>query len=244
MIDVSQSVEHEHPQSLEFLRKDCNNVVDFFRKHLGPERVFTVRELFEFVVKDTQTLQSELEVSEVDNKTNIIDDKAEKENDIESLLETYLKKAHEKIKNRPVQTAQMQVDDEVFKQVYIPQSLTEIVDVESQMKKMSNWEESDSQAYKSIIGIENLKLNVVEEEPEEEFAPSDSDEEGVSDGSSDDESYVFEDREPKGKKHEDKEMKKERKKLVRDEKIEKRKSKMPKSEKKRKVKVAADKKKK
>lgn len=26
MIDVSQSVEHEHPYALEFLRKDCTNI--------------------------------------------------------------------------------------------------------------------------------------------------------------------------------------------------------------------------
>lgn len=26
VIDVSQSVEHDHPHALEFLRKDCNNI--------------------------------------------------------------------------------------------------------------------------------------------------------------------------------------------------------------------------
>ena len=26
MIDVSQSVEHDHPHALEFLRKDCTNI--------------------------------------------------------------------------------------------------------------------------------------------------------------------------------------------------------------------------
>ena len=31
-IDVSQSVEHEHPNALEFLRIDCKNVNDFFRR--------------------------------------------------------------------------------------------------------------------------------------------------------------------------------------------------------------------
>ena len=30
MIDVSQSVEHDHPHALEFLRKDCNNVNGMF----------------------------------------------------------------------------------------------------------------------------------------------------------------------------------------------------------------------
>ena len=31
-IDVSQSVEHDHPHALEFLRKDLVNVNDFFRR--------------------------------------------------------------------------------------------------------------------------------------------------------------------------------------------------------------------
>ena len=32
IIDVSQSVEHDHPHALEFLRKDLTNVTDFFRR--------------------------------------------------------------------------------------------------------------------------------------------------------------------------------------------------------------------
>src|SRR5690349_2902784 len=32
LIDVSQSVEHDHPNALEFLRKDCRNVIDFFAR--------------------------------------------------------------------------------------------------------------------------------------------------------------------------------------------------------------------
>ena len=51
MIDVSQSVEHDHPRALEFLRKDCTNVTDFFeKKGVG---VMTVRELFDFVTDVT-----------------------------------------------------------------------------------------------------------------------------------------------------------------------------------------------
>ena len=32
VIDVSQSVEHDHPMALDFLRRDCSNVNDFFKK--------------------------------------------------------------------------------------------------------------------------------------------------------------------------------------------------------------------
>ena len=47
IIDVSQSVEHVHPYALDFLRKDCANVTDFFKKkHV---RVMSIRQLFDFI---------------------------------------------------------------------------------------------------------------------------------------------------------------------------------------------------
>ena len=48
IIDVSQSVEHDHPHALEFLRKDCTNITDFFKKN--SVCTMTVKELFDFVV--------------------------------------------------------------------------------------------------------------------------------------------------------------------------------------------------
>lgn len=50
IIDVSQSVEHDHPNALVFLRADCANVTTFFRKRLKLTSVMTAQELFEFVV--------------------------------------------------------------------------------------------------------------------------------------------------------------------------------------------------
>lgn len=48
IIDVSQSVDLDHPSALEFLKEDCLHVSDFFRKH--GIAVMTVKELFDFVV--------------------------------------------------------------------------------------------------------------------------------------------------------------------------------------------------
>ncbi|THD22621.1 Serine/threonine-protein kinase [Fasciola hepatica] len=48
MIDVSQSVEHESPQALDYLRSDCYNVNTFFRKQ--GVTTLTLREFFEWVV--------------------------------------------------------------------------------------------------------------------------------------------------------------------------------------------------
>eukprot|EP01052_Picozoa_sp_SAG31_P031420 SAG31_NODE_3327_length_4408_cov_2.998669_3_plen_542_part_00 len=47
-IDVSQSVEHDHPSSFDFLRKDCENVTAFFRGR-GVGAAMTLRELFDFI---------------------------------------------------------------------------------------------------------------------------------------------------------------------------------------------------
>jgi len=48
VIDVSQSVEYDHPNALEFLRKDCVNVNTYFRRRLGVA-VMTGKELFDFI---------------------------------------------------------------------------------------------------------------------------------------------------------------------------------------------------
>lgn len=46
IIDVSQSVEHDHPHSLEFLRSDISNITRFFKSRntavLGLLRLFEV----------------------------------------------------------------------------------------------------------------------------------------------------------------------------------------------------------
>ena len=48
VIDVSQSVEYDHPNALEFLRKDCINVNNYFHRRHGVA-VMTGKELFDFV---------------------------------------------------------------------------------------------------------------------------------------------------------------------------------------------------
>lgn len=51
VIDVSQSVEHDHPMALDFLRRDCVNVNDFFkRKGL---HVLNTKMTFDFVTDIT-----------------------------------------------------------------------------------------------------------------------------------------------------------------------------------------------
>ncbi|KAK9248617.1 RIO1 family-domain-containing protein [Lipomyces tetrasporus] len=59
IIDVSQSVEHDHPHSLEFLRMDIKNVNDFFSKH--GVACFSERQLFGLVMSTSAERDLELE---------------------------------------------------------------------------------------------------------------------------------------------------------------------------------------
>lgn len=51
VIDVSQSVEHDHPHALEFLRKDCTNINDYFRKK--GVATMSIKQLFDFITDPT-----------------------------------------------------------------------------------------------------------------------------------------------------------------------------------------------
>ena len=51
MIDVSQSVEHDHPMALDFLRRDCLVMNDFFQKN--NVYVLTTLKLFNFITDIT-----------------------------------------------------------------------------------------------------------------------------------------------------------------------------------------------
>lgn len=99
VIDVSQSVEHDHPHAFEFLRKDCTNISDFFRKR--GVATLTVKELFDFIT------DSSIHVNN---------------------LEECLEKLSEKAAGRDLEemTAQEQIEEEAFKNIYIPKRLTEV----------------------------------------------------------------------------------------------------------------------
>jgi len=98
VIDVSQSVEHDHPMSLDFLRRDCSIIRDFFSKKL--QRVVTTEQMFNFTVDFTI-----------------------KEEDEEETMQDLIKKATEMTIE---EYAAAEYQDEVFKEMYIPRTLHEI----------------------------------------------------------------------------------------------------------------------
>lgn len=52
IIDVSQAVEHDHPQALYFLRRDCTNINDFFNRRGA--KTLSVQALFNFITDITE----------------------------------------------------------------------------------------------------------------------------------------------------------------------------------------------
>ena len=123
IIDVSQSVEHDHPQALEFLRKDCSNITTFFRK--SGVCVMRVKELFEFVTDPTI------------NKDN---------------LDEYLQLAQEKAVASTITTTEEEVSEAVFQNVFIPRTLNEVVDFERDYNNVQEGTQQDI-AYQTVIGL-------------------------------------------------------------------------------------------
>jgi len=49
LIDVSQSVEHDHPMALDFLRRDCHNINEYFKRQ-GSHVLSTIK-AFTFITQ-------------------------------------------------------------------------------------------------------------------------------------------------------------------------------------------------
>lgn len=217
IIDVSQSVEQEHPQAFEFLRKDCTNISEFFRKK--GVSTMTIKELFDFVTDRTI------------NEEN---------------MEQCLEKISDRIANRNFDelSEQEKIDEEVFKNSFIPKTLSDVYDIERDIltsKKPSTDDTKQELIYATVTGLD-ANLNVADK-PRilgEDEAASDSD------GSESDDEQVSQDgekRKAQGRnKQETPEEKRARKKAIKEEKATKRETKIPKHVKKRKEKLNSKKK--
>ncbi|KAI0857148.1 RIO1 family-domain-containing protein [Xylaria cubensis] len=210
IIDVSQSVEHDHPRSLEFLRMDIKNTGDFFRRQ-GVDTLAD-RAVFDFIIAPG----------------GVVDEPGLKE----SIEQLYASRAESATDENAV--AQREVDNEVFRQQYIPQTLEQVYDIEKDAEKIGHGE-GDKLVYRNLLADQVVLPKIAdgqvsEGDQSDEGAALDSEEE--SDEESDDESK-FSKGQPRGKRFEDKEEKKQRKQATKEAKSEKRKEKMPKHLKKR-----------
>ena len=110
---MSQSVEHDHPMALDFLRRDCSIMNDFFdKKKLN---VLGIQEVFNFT--------TDLSIAEDDEETVL-----------QGLLEAQNNKS-------PEELLKGKSDDAVFKEIYIPRTLQELSLDEVLKMRKSNSEE-------------------------------------------------------------------------------------------------------
>ncbi|KAI0247125.1 RIO1 family-domain-containing protein [Lactifluus subvellereus] len=201
IIDVSQSVEHDHPSAFDFLRSDIKNVEDFFSKRgvscLG------LRRCFEFVVKE------KLETTDGLNDENVF----------KRWLELAATEDPPSVDPNRAAPGQSAHEDAVFKRSYIPRTLGELYDPEREVAALSldDWEkpiyadtiELMHPAKQILAGADGALL----EDGREVRAPlpEDVSQDSMSDASSeaeDGDSKSFEDKRPRGHRHEDRELKK------------------------------------
>lgn len=214
VIDVSQSVEHDHPRSLEFLRMDIKNVSDFFKRK-GVDTL-PERSVFGFVT----ALEGATDEAGMDEALERLQELSTQEDGGE------------------VDQQGRQVDDEVFRQQYIPQNLEQVYDIERDAERIQHGQ-GGSLPYKDLLANSAARREEAagDEEESGETSEDDSDPDGGveeldENGDPIDTSAKRGKRDgddkPRGKRFEDKDEKKAHKALVKEEKREKRKEKMPK----------------
>ncbi|KAM3210143.1 hypothetical protein ACQJBY_064273 [Aegilops geniculata] len=229
IIDVSQSVDLDHPSALDFLKEDCLHVNDFFEKRGIP--VMTVTELFNFVVDQ-----------------NIADED----------VDDYLEKVQQKIlENGDTAADEDEIAPTVLVQTldYVKQCEADIVSMSMMQRPSVGYEPTADKLYdQPLLGFVRAKNEPTEnqearpaqktqEEPLDlqtkcSLENKEEDESGDSEScSSSDEDGSWQESTKMGPE-ERKAARKENKKKVKEEKRETRKTKIPKADKKKRKKMA------
>ena len=205
IIDVSQSVEHDHPHAFDFLRSDLRNIEDFFSKR-GAHCV-GLRRAFEFVTRESLSATAE---------------------DLIGTLRRWMEEPDTTPEDGE-DHGEAALEDAVFMKSYIPRTLNEVYDPERDVGALSRGEGAQL-IYKDVIGLvtpddtgagKSAPQNATNGSKVrfQDDASAASEGEGVdasengeepSDSESDEATGKFEDRPPRGHRHEDKEAKKVR----------------------------------
>lgn len=230
IIDVSQSVEPEHPMSLDFLRMDIKNINAYFEK-MGID-IFPERLIFQFVISET------LEKFDGNPKSS-------------ADLSNYVSKA------LPVKSTTGDVEeDEIFRSLHLVRNLEGLEErdfdrfTDGKFDLLKSLIAHDNERHlRAAHDPIDQDLEHSESEDEDEDDDDHEEEDGSSDtedtdgsSSESDEDEFQDDKKPKGKKYEDKEEKKKRKQEAKESKKEKRKTKVKKHVKKKLVKKTKSKK--
>lgn len=160
VIDVSQSVETDHPSALDFLRKDAANVNDYFRK-VGRLNVMTTRQLFEFVTAPLNNNNNDRKNYRSNNNTPAENaaEGVEAEEEWASLntimqhvdkVSTHMENETEQIRRDAEQRES--VDEAVFMSSFLPRSLNQLADYDIQKLKDGEVEDTYALAVAHMTG--------------------------------------------------------------------------------------------
>lgn len=130
MIDVSQSVEWDHPHALDFLKRDCVNVNIFFSRRMDRPPI-PVRRLFDFIA--TRDLANIPDLEGVTDST-----------DTEGVLDLILELANEA-------GEEDDEDDEVFIQTWIPSNLNQVATIQAMEKEMDRRDKGEDLLYARLL---------------------------------------------------------------------------------------------
>ncbi|KAI6130000.1 RIO1-domain-containing protein [Pisolithus thermaeus] len=261
IIDVSQSVEHDHPAAYDFLRKDIKNIEEYFGRSgvtgLG------IRRCFDFITREV--LGEANEQGSTDERQVLVRWLSEVQETSKSQEQQPSGEENDSANVRDngggdSDAAHQDHEENVFLRSYIPRTLNEIYDPERDIDALKQGK-GKGLIYADTIGLvdpaacqqkrengdhhqrQHVQFDDGENEEERsersdtESDTSAADEEDLEgEGEGDEVENGNLRRASRGHRHEDREAKKERKKAVKAEAREKRKNKMPKAEKKRKIK--------
>ena len=147
IIDVSQSVEHDHPSAFDFLRNDIKNIEDFFGR-LGV-KCLGLRRCFNFVTRaklceddgtgDEDVLKRWLE----EEATDIGEDESGTGINLEGTFG---------VDAKPRKPKDVEHEDSVFLRSFIPRTLNEVYDPERDIEKVRRGD-TDGLIYAGTIGL-------------------------------------------------------------------------------------------
>ena len=141
VIDVSQSVEHDHPHAFDFLRNDVKNVEEYFARR--GVTTLGLRRSFEFVTREAFETDGEAHLSHSE------------------VLKLWLERPPLSITDREgdgeeerVTEVDAQQEDSVFLKSYIPRTLNEVYNPERDLEAVKKGAKT---IYSNTIGVVNPK---------------------------------------------------------------------------------------
>lgn len=225
IIDVSQSVEHDHPSAFDFLRSDIKNLDDFFKKRSGGEvRTLGIRGTFDFIVNEHVTMRGSSDPGP--------DPMEQTEDELKEIVRNWLdagvgcqdeSKATSADGSSTTNAASSAQNDAVFMSSYIPRNLGEVYDPERDIEAINKGKGEDL-IYAGVTGLNTQSASskpaggpdtsYAEGSTDKSRRPSvksvrfeDEEDQDSAEGTGDSEDEDAE-RKPRGFRHEDREAKK------------------------------------